>query len=89
MIFNATPKMADSGELVNIGITNAADLMQAKAIQKGRMAMGGAITTMAAMHFMDGNLTGNGPQDRQQRQMWIDAGLETSFYKSWWYLGLI
>ena len=48
--------------------------MQAKAIQKGRMAMGGAITTMAAMHFMDGNLTGNGPQDRQQRQMWIDAG---------------
>ena len=38
------------------------------------MAMGGAITTMAAMHFMDGNLTGNGPQDRQQRQMWIDAG---------------
>jgi hypothetical protein len=74
VVFNATAEMADKGELANIGITNAADLMQAKAIQKGRMAMGGAITTMAAMHFMDGNLTGNGPQDRQQRQMWIDAG---------------
>ena len=74
LLTNATPAMADAGELVTMGITNAADLMQAKAIQKGRMAMGTGLITMASMHFMDGNLTGNGPQDRQQRQMWIDAG---------------
>ena len=74
LLRNATPAMADAGELVTMGITNAADLMQAKAIQKGRMAMGTGLITMASMHFMDGNLTGNGPQDRQQRQMWIDAG---------------
>ena len=74
LLLNATPAMADAGELVTMGITNAADLMQAKAIQKGRMAMGTGLITMASMHFMDGNLTGNGPQDRQQRQLWIDAG---------------
>ena len=74
LLRNATPAMADAGELVTMGITNAADLMQAKAIQKGRMAMGTGLITMASMHFMDGNLTGNGPQDRQQRQLWIDAG---------------
>ena len=73
-ILGASAEMADAGELANYGITNAADLMQAKAIQKGRVAMGSALVTMAAMHFMNGGLTGNGPQDRQQRQMWIDAG---------------
>ena len=26
------------------------------------------------MHFLNGGLTGNGPTDRQKRQVWIDAG---------------
>ena len=36
--------------------------------------MGGSVISMAAIHFMNGGLTGNGPADRQKRQTWIDAG---------------
>lgn len=73
-ILNATLDQADAGELFDIGIMNAKDLMQSKAIMKGRGAIGAGVITMASMHFMSGNLTGNGPQDRQQRQMMLDAG---------------
>jgi len=73
-ILNATLDQADAGELFDIGIMNAKDLMQSKAIMKGRGAIGAGLITMASMHFMSGNLTGNGPQDRQQRQMKLDAG---------------
>ena len=73
-ILNATMEAADGGELFDLGIMNSADLLQSKAIMKGRQAIGAGVITMAAMHFMSGNLTGNGPQDRQQRQMMIDSG---------------
>ncbi len=56
------------------GIKTADELANAKALQMGRLAIGGSIITMASMHFMNGGLTGNGPADRQQRQAWIDAG---------------
>ena len=73
-ILNATMEQADAGELFDIGISSGQDLLQAKAIQRGRQAIGTGIITMAAMHFMNGGLSGNGPQDRRQRQLWIDAG---------------
>ena len=56
------------------GINTAEDLMNAKALQNGRVAIGGSVITMAGMHFMNGGLTGNGPTNRQQRQVWLDAG---------------
>ena len=56
------------------GIKTADELANAKALQMGRLAIGGSIITMASMHFMNGGLTGNGPADRQQRQAWIDGG---------------
>ena len=73
-IINGTVEQAEAGELMGIGIQSADDLMQAKAIQRGRQALGTGVISMAAMHYMNGGLTGNGPQDRQQRQLWIDAG---------------
>ena len=60
--------------LQRYGIETAEDLANAKALQVGRLAIGSSIISMAAMHFMNGGLTGNGPADRQKRQAWIDAG---------------
>ena len=68
----ATPD--NLGEVAKYGIKTAEDLANAKALQLGRLAMGGSIISMAAIHFMNGGLTGNGPADRQKRQTWIDAG---------------
>ena len=56
------------------GITNARELANAKALQRGRLAMGGALTFMAIQKWMSGEMTGNGPIDRQKRNVWTDAG---------------
>lgn len=71
-IHNATP--ADLMKVAKYGINTAEDLANAKAMYAGRQTMGGAITSMAAFHYMNGNLTGNGPQDRRLRQLWMDTG---------------
>ena len=68
----ATPD--NLGEVAKYGIKTAEDLANAKALQLGRLAMGGSIISMASIHFMNGGLTGNGPADRKKRQLWIDAG---------------
>ena len=61
-------------DLAQYGIHSATDLMNAKAIQNGRLAMGSAALSMASMAYLSGGLHGNGPTDRQQRQAWLDAG---------------
>ena len=69
--------MASPGNLQGLekyGITTVQELANAKALQTGRLAIGGSIITMASMHFMNGGLTGNGPADRQMRRAWIDGG---------------
>ncbi len=71
-IARATPDTL--ADVAKYGINSAEDLMNAKALQQGRLAIGGSVITMAGMHFMNGGLTGNGPTDRQKRQVWIDAG---------------
>ena len=71
-IARATPKNLDT--VAEYGIKTADDLANAKALQNGRLAIGSAVTFMTAGAFLNGNLTGNGPIDRQKRQAWIDAG---------------
>ena len=71
-IARATPKTLDT--VVDYGIKTPADLANHKALQNGRLAIGSSVTFMTAMSFLNGNLTGNGPVDRQKRQAWIDAG---------------
>ena len=61
-------------DVAKYGITTAAELANAKALQTGRLAMGSSVIFMASQKFMSGELTGNGPTDRQKRQSWIDAG---------------
>ncbi len=56
------------------GINTAEELANAKALQQGRLAIGSGIISMASWSYLSGNLTGNGPTDRQKRQMWLDAG---------------
>jgi len=56
------------------GIHNTQDLMTAKAVQNGRLAIGSAALSMASMAYLSGGLHGNGPTDRTQRQAWLDAG---------------
>ena len=56
------------------GITTAEELANAQALQQGRLAIGTGLISMATMSYMSGNLTGNGPTDRQMRQLWLDTG---------------
>jgi len=56
------------------GINTPEELLNAKALQTGRFAMGTSLVGLASWQFLAGNLTGNGPVDRQKRQAWIDAG---------------
>ena len=71
----AKAKPGDNLQSLNkYGIFNSRDLMNAKAIQNGRLAMGSAALSMASMAYLSGGLHGNGPTDRTQRQAWLDAG---------------
>ncbi len=71
-IARATPDSLN--DVLRYGITNPEELMNAKALQQGRLAIGTGVISMAGMHFLNGGLTGNGPTDRQKRRSWIDAG---------------
>ena len=64
----------DIDNLRQYGITSAVELDNAKALQVGRLAMGSSLVFMASQAWMRGDLTGNGPVDRQKRQVWTDAG---------------
>jgi hypothetical protein len=73
-INNATIEMAETGQLMDVGIETAEDLLAAQAVQKGRIAIGTGVVSMAGFAYMNGKLHGNGPQDRATRQLWIDSG---------------
>ena len=70
----ASIKDLETGKLSNYGITNAAELANAKALQTGRLAMGSSLVGLASWSWMNGNMSGNGPVDRQTRQLWLDLG---------------
>ena len=70
----ARPDKLDN--VAKYGITSPEELANAKALQSGRLAIGSAVTFMAAQAWMRGDLNGNGPVDRQKRQMWIDGKWE-------------
>ena len=77
----AFASVRDLSGLDKYGITTAQELINAKALQTGRLAMGSSLTAMAAWSWMSGNLTGNGPVDRQTRQMWLDTGWQPNSMK--------
>ena len=78
-IWNATPDNLDA--VIKYGIETPTALKNEKALLLGRQAIGASVVFMAMQHFMAGNLRGNGPPDRQQRQAWIDAGWKPNTIK--------
>ena len=70
----ANPK--DLGTVHKYGIYTAEELANARALQQGRLAIGSAVVFMAIQAWMRGDLNGNGPVDRQKRQMWLDGKWE-------------
>ena len=66
----------DLSSVSKYGIFTAEELANARALQTGRLAIGSAVTFMAAQAWMRGDLNGNGPVDRQKRQLWIDGKWE-------------
>jgi len=70
---------ANSNDLASVakyGITSVEELANARALQTGRLAIGSAIVFMAVQAWMRGDLNGNGPVDRQKRQLWLDGKWE-------------
>lgn len=55
-------------ELLQYGIKSQDDLEIARAVHKGRTAIGFSVISMAGMMALNGNLTGNGPPDKQLRE---------------------
>ena len=70
----ASPTNLDN--VAKYGITSAEELANAKALQTGRLAIGSGVVFMATQAWMRGDLNGNGPADRQKRQVWLDAKWE-------------
>ena len=60
-------------DVAKYGITTPEELINAKALQTGRLGMGAALVSMASWAWMRGDLTGNGPPDRKKRQSWLDG----------------
>ena len=66
----------DLGSVSKYGIFTPEELANARALQTGRLAMGSAVVFMATQAWMRGDLNGNGPVDRQKRQLWLDGKWE-------------
>ena len=70
----------DFTNLKQYGIDNANDLANARNLFAGRQAMGATVVSTMSMMYMGGQLTGNGPADRQLRQQWINAGWKPNHF---------
>ena len=64
----------DLSKVSKYGIETPQDLMNAKALQNGRLALGTSVIFMANQKYLSGEMTGNGPSDIQTRRVWEAAG---------------
>ena len=60
--------------LLKYGIKDQADLDTARAVLRGREAIGFGAVTAASSLYLAGNLTGNGPPDPKLRKAWEQSG---------------
>jgi len=60
--------------LAKQGIDTPEELANAKALLIGRQAFGTALTFQASQFYMDGNLTGDGPEDPAVKASWVARG---------------
>ena len=61
-------------DLLRYGIRTADEHDAAKAIIRGRAAIGGMTIMSAVGMYLSGRLTGNGPQEKQLRDTWMQSG---------------
>jgi len=64
----------DFSDLAKYGIENHADLANARNLFAGRQAVGATVVSTVSGLYLGGQLTGNGPADKQLKQNWINAG---------------
>ena len=64
----------DFAELSRYGIENHADLANMRNLIAGRQVVGSTVVSTISGMYLGGQLTGNGPADKQLRQNWINAG---------------
>ena len=64
----------DDPAMLQYGIKSANDLEIAKATMRGRVAVGYGVVGTAAMMALNGQITGNGPPDRELRESWKQFG---------------
>ena len=64
----------DLSSVAKYGIETPQDLVNAKALQNGRLALGTSVIFMANQKYLSGGMTGNGPSDPQTRRVWETAG---------------
>ena len=64
----------DFTPLMKYGIENANDLANARNLFAGRQAVGATVVTGISGMYIGGQLTGNGPADRELKQSWINGG---------------
>lgn len=60
--------------VMQYGITNPAQLLEAQSVMRGRIATGYLTVASAVGLYLSGGLTGNGPADREVRNAWIQSG---------------
>lgn len=60
--------------VMKYGITAPEQLLEAQAVMRGRIAAGYLTVGSAIGMYMSGNLTGNGPANRETRNAWIQSG---------------
>lgn len=65
---------SDHPDLAKYGINNAAEHAAAKALIRGREALAGSVVAIAGLTYASGNLTGNGPENKQLRETWEQQG---------------
>jgi hypothetical protein len=60
--------------VMQYGITNPAQLLEAQSVIRGRVATGYLTVGSAIGLYLSGGLTGNGPANREDRNAWIQSG---------------
>jgi hypothetical protein len=65
---------AGDPKLLQYGIRTEDELLSARAINRGREAIGAAAIMAAGTLYTQGRLTGNGPSDPQLREAWMQRG---------------
>ena len=64
----------DAPEMAQYGIKSQRDLELAQSVMRGRMTIGYGVTATASLMALNGDITGNGPPDRQLKNSWMQAG---------------